>query len=118
MPEVLWRLAVHPLLPIGSWDLYYNNGFHQSLIINLSKVGNPVACFFAGMREVLVQARGDLRPSLDMLECTAKAEHQVAMYVLAVYKYRPNSGAEEDASAMELFRKIEGDDAGAGAPAT
>ena len=67
---------------------------------------------------VLVEARGDLRPSLDMLECTAKAGHQVAMYVLAVYKYRPNSGAEENASAMELFRKIEGDDAGAGAPVT
>ena len=57
-------------------------------------------------------------PSLDMLECAAKAGHQVAMYVLAVYKYRSNSGADEDASAMELFRKIKGDDAGAGAPAT
>jgi hypothetical protein len=118
MPEVGWCLAVHPLLPIGSWDLYYDNGFHQNLIINLSKVGNPVACFFAGMRVVLVEAHGDLQPSLDMLECAAKAGHQVSMYVLAVYKYRPNSGAEEDASAMELFRKIEGDDAGAGAPAT
>ena len=118
MPEVERRLAVHPLLPIRSWDLYYDNSFCQNLIISLSKVGNPVACFFAGMRMVLVEARGDLRPSLDMLECAAKAGHQVAMYVLAVYKYRPNSGAEEDASAMELFRKIEGDDAGAGAPAT
>ena len=117
-PEVRRRLAVHPLLPIGSWDLYYDNDFHQNLIINLSKVGNPVACFFVGMRVVLVEACGDLRPSLDMLECAAKAGHQVAMYVLAMYKYRPNSGAEEDASAMELFRKIEGDDAGAGAPAT
>ena len=77
-----------------------------------------MACFFVGMRVVLVEARGDLWPSLDIFECAAKAEHQVAMYVLAVYKYRPNSGAEEDASAMELFRKIEGDDAGAGAPAT
>ena len=103
MPEVGRRLAVHVLLPIGSWDL--------------SKVGNPVACFFVGMRVVLVEARGDLRPGLDMLECAAKAGHQVAMYVLTVYKYRPNSGAE-DASAMELFRKIEGDDARAGAPAT
>ena len=118
MPEVGRRLAVHPLLPIRSWDLYYDNGLRQNLIINLSKVGNPVACFFAGMRVVLVEARGDLRPSLDMLECAAKAGHQVAMYVLAVYKHRPNSGAEEDASAMELFRKIEGDDARAGAPAT
>ena len=53
-----------------------------------------------------------------MLECAAKAGHQVTMYVLAVYKYRPNSSAEEDASAMELFRKIKGDDVGAGAPAT
>ena len=53
-----------------------------------------------------------------MLECAAKAGHQVTMYVLAVYKYRPNSSAEEDASAMEMFRKIKGDDAGAGAPAT
>ena len=70
------------------------------------------------MREVLVQARGDLRPSLDMLECTFKAGHQVAMYILAMYKYKPNSGAEEDASAMERLRKIEGDDAGAGAPVT
>jgi len=70
------------------------------------------------MRVALVEVRGDLWPSLDMLECAAKAGHQVAMYVLAVYKYRPNSGAEEDASAMELFRKIEGDDARAGAPAT
>ena len=26
-PEVGRRLAVHPLLPIGSWDLYYDNGF-------------------------------------------------------------------------------------------
>ena len=118
MPEVGRHPAVHPLLPIGSWDLYYNNGFRQSLIINLSKVGNPVACFFAGMRVVLVEARGDLRLSLDMLECTAKAWYQVAMYVLAMYKYRPNSGAEEDSSAMELFRKIEGDNTGAGAPAT
>ena len=109
---------MHPLLPIGSWDLYYDNGFRQNLIINLSKVGNPVACFFAGMHVVLVEARGDLRLSLDMLECTAKAWYQVAMYVLAMYKYRPNSGAEEDSSAMELFRKIEGDDAGAGAPVT
>jgi hypothetical protein len=118
MPEVSWSLVVHPLLPIGSWDLYYNNGFRQNLIINLSKVGNPVACFFAGMRVVLVEVCGDLRPSLDMLECSTKVGHQVAMYVLAVYKYRPNSGAEEDASAMEVFRKIKGDDAGAGAPAT
>ena len=67
---------------------------------------------------VLVEMCGDLRPSLDMLECASRAGHQIAMYVLAVYKYRPNSGAEEDASAMELFRKIEGDDARAGAPAT
>jgi len=118
MPEFGQRLAVHPLLPIGSWDLYYDNGFRQNLIINLSNVGNPVACFFAGMCVVLVEARGNLRPSLDMLECAAKAGHQVAMYVLTVYKYRPNSGAEEDASTMELFRKIEADDAGAGAPAT
>ena len=118
MPEVGWRLAVHPLLPIGSWDLYYDNGFRQNLIINLSKVGNPVACFFAGMRVVLVEARGDLRLSLNMLECAAKAGHQVAMYVLTMYKYRPNSGVEEDASAMELFKKIEGDNTGAGAPAT
>jgi len=118
MPEVGRRLAVHPLLPIGSWDLYYDNGFRQNFIINLSKVGNPVACFFVGMRVVLVEARGDLRPGLDMLECAAKAGHQIAMYVLAVYKYRPNNGAEEDVSAMELFRKIEGDDARAGAPAT
>jgi len=118
MPEVGRRLAVHPLLPIGSWDLYYDNGFRQNLIINLSKVGNLVACFFEGMRVVLVESRGDLRPSLDMLECAAMARHQVAMYVLAVYKYSPNNGAEEDASAMELFRKIEGDDAGAEAPAT
>ena len=105
-------------LPIGSWDLYYDNGFCQNLIINLSKVGNPVACFFVGMHVVLVEARGDLWPSLDMLECAAKAGHQVAMYVLAAYKYRPNSGTKEDASAMELFRKIEDDDTGAGAPAT
>jgi len=27
MPEVGRHPAVHPLLPIGSWDLYYNNGF-------------------------------------------------------------------------------------------
>ena len=27
MPEIGQRLAVHPLLPIGSWDLYYDNGF-------------------------------------------------------------------------------------------
>ena len=27
MPEVGRRLAVHPLLPIGSWDLYYDNSF-------------------------------------------------------------------------------------------
>ena len=67
---------------------------------------------------VLVEAPGDLRPSLNMLECAAKAGHQVTMYVLALYMYRPNSGAEENASAMELFRKIEGDDARAGAPAT
>ena len=40
MPEVGRRLAVHPLLPIGLWDLYYDNGFCQNLIINLSKVGN------------------------------------------------------------------------------
>ena len=39
-------------------------------------------------------------------------------YVLAMYKYRPNSGADEDASAMELLRMIKGDNAGAGAPAT
>ena len=77
-----------------------------------------MVCFFAVMRVVFVEVRGDLRPSLDMLECAAKVGHQVAMYVLAVYKYRPNSGAEEDASAMELFRKIEGDDVEAGAPAT
>jgi len=118
MLEVGRRLAVHPLLPIGSWDLYYDNGFRQNLIINLSKVGNPVACFFAGMRVVLVEAPGDLRPSLNMLECAAKAGHQVTMYVLAMYKYMPNSGTKEDASAMELFRKIKGDDVGAGAPAT
>ena len=68
MPEVERRLAVHPLLPIRSWDLYYNNGFRQSLIINLSTVCNPVACFFAGMRVVLVEACSDLRPSLEMLE--------------------------------------------------
>ena len=67
---------------------------------------------------VLVEARGDLRPSLDMLECAAKSGHQVAMYVLSMYTYRPNNGAEEDASAMELFRKIEGDDEWARAPAT
>ena len=40
IPEVWRRLAVHPLLPIGLWDLYYDNGFCQNLIINLSKVGN------------------------------------------------------------------------------
>ncbi|RLN43452.1 hypothetical protein C2845_PM01G41130 [Panicum miliaceum] len=118
MPEVGRRLAVHPLLPIGSWDLYYDNRFRQSLIMNLFRVGNLVACFFAGMRVVLVEARSDLQPSLDMLECAAKAGHEVAMYVLAMYKYRPNSGADDDASAMELLRKIEGDDAGAGAPVT
>ena len=98
--------------------MYYDNGFRQNLIINLSKVGNPVACIFVGICVVLVEARGDLCPSLDMLECATKAGHQVAMYILAVYKYRPNSGAKEDAGAMELFRKIAGDDAGAGAPAT
>ena len=27
MLEVGRRLAVHPLLPIGSWDLYYDNSF-------------------------------------------------------------------------------------------
>ena len=57
MPEVGRRLAVHPLLPIGSWDLYYDNGFRQNLIINLSKISNPVACFFVGMRVVLVERR-------------------------------------------------------------
>ena len=103
MPEVGWRLAVHPLLPIGSWDLYYDNGFRQNLIINLSKVGNPVASFFAGIRVVLVEARSDLRPSLEMLECAAKAGHQVTMYVLAVYKYRPNSSAEECGGTTQKY---------------
>ena len=28
MPEVGRHLAVHPLLPIGSWDMYYDNGFY------------------------------------------------------------------------------------------
>ena len=27
MPKVGRRLAIHPLLPIGSWDMYYDNGF-------------------------------------------------------------------------------------------
>ena len=48
MPEVGRHLAVHPLLPIGSWDLYYDNGFRQNLIINLIKGRQPGGVLLRG----------------------------------------------------------------------
>jgi hypothetical protein len=92
---------------------YLGPEYRAMLITGLATVGNPEACFRSGMCLVFGKQRGAIMPCLDPLRCTAEAGHKVAIYVLALLLYRPNSGDGDDDEARQLLRMVEGPEAGA-----
>jgi len=104
------RLALRRVL----WCRFYlGPEYHATLITRLATVGNPEACFRIGMDLVFGKQRGAIMPCLDPLRRTAEAGHKVAIYVLALLLYRPNSGDGDDDEARRLLRMVEGPKAGA-----
>ena len=79
---------------LGIWNRFYDHEYHAKLIARLASVGNPEACFYAGMRGVFVEDRTMLMSWLDVLECSATAGHDVATFVLSLVLHRSNSGAD------------------------
>ena len=94
----------------GTWNWFYDHEYCAKLIARLASVGNPEACFFAGMRAVFVEDHTIAR--LDMLECFAVVGHDVATFVLSFVLHRSNSGAGNNNIAWRWLRKVEGDEAG------
>jgi hypothetical protein len=62
------------------------------------------------LREVFMDNRIAVPPSLHLLERAAAAGHQLVAYMLGLCLYRPNSGTDDDDKAFRLIRKFEGDD--------
>ena len=80
----------------GTWKQFYDHEYRAKLITRLASVGNPEACFYAGMRAVFVEDCTILMPWLDMLERYVVASHDVAAFVLSLVLHRSNSGAGND----------------------
>ena len=82
----------------ATWDLkqFYDHEYRTKLIARLASVGNPEACFYAGMRVVFVEDHNALMPRLNMLERSTTAGHDVAAFVLSLVLHRSNSGAGND----------------------
>ena len=78
----------------------------------LASVGNPEACFYAGMHTVFVEDHTALMSWLDMLERSPAVGHDVAAFVLSLVLHRSNSGAGNDNIARWWLRKVKGDEAG------
>src|SRR5579859_5672537 len=76
--------------------LYYTRKYRASLITWLAGIGNPEACFRVGIRAVIMEGRGTVSPWLDMLQLAAASGHQLARYVLALVRYRSNTGTAAD----------------------
>ena len=75
---------------------YLGSEYRVMLITGLATVGNPEACFRSGMGLVFGKQRGTIMPCLDPLRHGVEAGHKVAIYVLALLLYRPNSGDGDD----------------------
>ena len=106
------RLALHRVL---RRQFYQGPEYRAKLITGLATVGNPEACFHSGMCLIFGKQRGAIMPCLDPLRRTAEAGHKVAIYVLALLLYRPNSGDgdDNDDEARRLLRMVEGPEPGA-----
>ena len=96
----------------GTWNRFYDHEYRTKLIARLASVGNPEACFYAGMHDVFVEDRSTLMPWLTMLERSAMAGHDVAAFVISLVLHRSNSGAGNDNIARWWLMKVEGDEAG------
>ena len=79
-----------------------SNNNRAKLIARLASVGNPEACFYAGMHAVFVEDCTALMPRLDMLERSTAAGHDVAAFVLSLVLHRSNSGAGNDNIQLKI----------------
>ncbi|KAF8661455.1 hypothetical protein HU200_057040 [Digitaria exilis] len=86
--------------------------FRDTLLANLTRdtVGNPDACYLAGLREVFVDNHATLRPSPQLLERAAEVGHQLASYMLGICLYRRTSNAGDDDHTFWLIRKVQRDE--------
>ena len=75
---------------------YLGPEYRAMLIIGLATVGNLEACFHNGMCLIFGKQHGAIMPCLDPLSHVAEPRHKVAIYVLALLLYRPNSGDGDD----------------------
>jgi hypothetical protein len=91
---------------LRTWNQFYDHEYYAKL----ASVGNPEACFYAGMRAVFVEDHNALMLWLDMLEHSAMVDHDVATFVLSLVLHRSNSGADNDNIARWWLRKVKGDE--------
>jgi hypothetical protein len=70
--QVLWHALKGNDAAVHDFGL-----FRDALLDNLTSeaVGNPDACYLAGLREVFIDIRTALRPSLHLLEHAAAVGH-------------------------------------------
>ena len=92
---------------------YLGPEYRATLITGLATVDNPEACFRSGMCLVFGKQRDALMPCLDPLRRTTEAGHKLAIYILALLLYRPNSSDGDDDEDRRLLRMVEGPEAGA-----
>ena len=50
------------------------------------------------------------RPCLDYLTHTANGRHNVTVYLVAIFLYRHNGGADDDNTARRYIRRVEGEE--------
>jgi hypothetical protein len=69
----------------------------------LTDLGNPEACFFYGIKVVIMENSGcnDLRHA-------AEGGHDAAAYLYAILLYRDNGGAATDDNAKRYMRWVAG----------
>ena len=108
--KVVRRLALRHVL---RRRFYLGPEYRGTLITGLATIGNPEACFRSGMCLVFGKQHGAIMPCLDLLRRAAKAGHKVAIYVLALLLYRPNSGDGNDDKSRRLLHMVEGPEPGA-----
>jgi hypothetical protein len=107
-----WSIPLLHGIQRGTWNRFYDHEYCAKLIARLASIGNPEACFYAGMCAVFVEDHSALMQWLDMLECCAMVGHDVAAFVLSFVLHKFNSGAGNDNIARRWLRKVEGDEAG------
>jgi hypothetical protein len=71
---VAWSIPLDQVLHWRVNDcglLYYSREYHADLVTKLVKVGNPEACFIAGMSVVFMEGHSTVSPPLDMQKLAA-----------------------------------------------